>query len=537
MQAVNDSTGVCVLSNGRVTLRGHCVEDVPWIVQQCTDPSSQQYTSVPRPYGVADAEVFVRECVAAWQDPDGARQWVVEYLDDAGQCHFGGTLGLRPLSMGIAEIRFGLHPEARGKRVMSEAVRLACAWWFEQGGTRVHWYAIRGNVPSWRVAWACGFTYMGNIPGFRVDGNGVPREHWSATLGKGEPLDPKTAWFEAPTHIGDTPLCEGPAKLRPWRDTDADQVGLVTAPTHHVPAGSLITPESFHTWLLTATERMIFGRAKHWCIADPVTDAPLGDILLNMSQPGSAELGFQVFTHAVGRGVASAAARLVLQVAFTSVADGGLGLRSVSARCSTDNFASARALAKAGLMPYGTESATDVLADGSTQGLIHWQVLSPSSQSTDAVSVLPLPPNQWQRLRALSLRALVENPEIFLQSFDEAVKKPVEQWVSAAQAAGRFVAVVSGFDAGMVKVAAQESKWFVSGLWSDPACRGLGVGRKLLAACVSFVRQQGADQLFLVVEQGNSVAISLYERCGFVPTGRTRRRGDQVGVEYVLGVG
>ena len=53
----------------------------------------------------------------------------------------------------------------------------------------------------------------------------------------------------------------------------------------------------------------------------------------------------------------------------------------------------------------------------------------------------------------------------------------------------------------------------------DPRNQGRGMGRQLLEAHFSRLAAQGAREVFLEVEQGNSTAIRLYERFGFAKVG------------------
>ena len=60
---------VPVLSNGVVTLRAHWLADVPRVVEQCADPQTVRFTTVPTPYGEAQARAFVEQRVAnGWAD-------------------------------------------------------------------------------------------------------------------------------------------------------------------------------------------------------------------------------------------------------------------------------------------------------------------------------------------------------------------------------------------------------------------------------------------------------------------------------------
>ena len=61
-------TRVPTLTDGVVTLRGHREDDVPAVLEQCTDPTMQAWTSVPAPYVLDDAKTFVRHHVpGGWQ--------------------------------------------------------------------------------------------------------------------------------------------------------------------------------------------------------------------------------------------------------------------------------------------------------------------------------------------------------------------------------------------------------------------------------------------------------------------------------------
>lgn len=53
-----------------------------------------------------------------------------------------------------------------------------------------------------------------------------------------------------------------------------------------------------------------------------------------------------------------------------------------------------------------------------------------------------------------------------------------------------------------------------------PESRDRGAGRRLLDAAVGFAREHGAETIELGVTDGNDAARALYERYGFVDTGR-----------------
>jgi RimJ/RimL family protein N-acetyltransferase len=88
-----------------------------------------------------------------------------------------------------------------------------------------------------------------------------------------------------------------------------------------------------------------------------------------------AELGYQLFPSARGRGVAKAAARLAVRHALAPKEHGGLGLRRLIAETAADNVASNQVLIANGFVVYGHEHAVDQLSDGSLGDGLHWELL------------------------------------------------------------------------------------------------------------------------------------------------------------------
>ena len=132
------------LTDGHVRLRAHRASDVERIVAQSEDPESRYWTTVPRPYDEANAREWLAAIEASWNDPEGIRHWALTPADDPDR--YLGTVDLRPQSSrDVAKIGFGLHPEARGQGYMAAAVRLACQWWFDGGGTQSSTGPARGG--------------------------------------------------------------------------------------------------------------------------------------------------------------------------------------------------------------------------------------------------------------------------------------------------------------------------------------------------------------------------------------------------------
>lgn len=366
------------LTDGHVVLRAHHRDDLARVVEQCTDPATVRWTTVPAPYGPDEARAFLAVVEAAWNEPGGHRYWAVADAADPAR-RFLGTVDLRPFARGdVAEVGFALHPEGRGRGLMAAAVRLVAQWWFDEGGSRVHWQAERGNFASWRVAWACGFTHHGTLPGSLADRDGGPAlDAWRASLGADDVMEARTPWHEAPTLS--TPDAGG-LRLRAWRDDDVEALEPLDQPAHHMPARGILDADTFPEWLLTRRERMATGTALSWCIAQAATDRALGEVLVFVHEgtldDDTAELGYQVLPSARRRGVATAAARAAVRHAFTPRSDGGLGLRRLTAQTADDNTGSNAVLDAVGFEIWGRETAADVLPGGRTVDALHWELLA-----------------------------------------------------------------------------------------------------------------------------------------------------------------
>lgn len=372
------------LTDGVVTLRPHRLDDADAILEQCTDPDTLRWTTVPRGYTRDDAVAFVKRIRSEWSDPQGNRHWAIDLDDAPGSDHprFGGTIDLRPgPSPSVASVGFGLHPAARGRGLMSRAVRLVAGHAFGEGlwgppVQRIHWRAIAGNWGSRRVAWATGFTFHGTLPASHVDpenANAPALDTWVGSLGAADELRPRAPWFAPPPMEGQA------IRLREWRESDRGAVEDRSGdPVHWMPEFAVLRRESFDEALLARRLRMSTGEALHWCIAGPTTDRALGDVVL-FSRSGpltgdTAEVGYQLNPSARGRGAAREAAALVVGFARRPVTAGGLGMRRVVAQTAADNAASNHILESLGFEVFGREHAVDRLPGGAYGDGLHWEL-------------------------------------------------------------------------------------------------------------------------------------------------------------------
>lgn len=316
------------LSDGVVTLRAHRPEDLPAIIEQCTDPVMMRWTTVPRPYRHEEAFWFTDFLRQHWEmgARGVSRGWAIE-LPDAGVPRFAGSIDYRKdLEWPVAEVGYGLHPWARGAGATERALRLVLEFAFERDGVEtMHWKAVRGNWGSRRIAWRCGFRFEGTIRDLHTGPAGVD-DCWIGSLRRDEPRRPRTPWHEPPTLRGEHVL------LRACRE-DGDGA---------------------EEWWLRSRERMADGELVEWAIVDPDPDARhdpetgggpvVGVIRLEGMttgasawglDPGAARLSTDLHGPR-GAQLLDEARALVLRYARTAVADGGLGLSSVRAPAAAE---------------------------------------------------------------------------------------------------------------------------------------------------------------------------------------------------------
>lgn len=154
-----------VLRGERVVLRPASDADVPRMVEACRDEvTSYWINSIPRPFAETDATAFLAE-----RRESMIRGEVVHWTlaDPETDALIGSSSVFSIGSSSGAEIGYWLHPDARGRGVMREAVALAVRHAFidvEDGGLgldKIRLVAAVDNTASRRVAELNGFREVG----------------------------------------------------------------------------------------------------------------------------------------------------------------------------------------------------------------------------------------------------------------------------------------------------------------------------------------------------------------------------------------
>lgn len=369
---------VRIPANG-VVLRPHHEPDIDRVLEQCRDPLTQQWTTVPSPYTRAHAEQFVRErVVEGWRRADYLALAVADPASDV----FLGTVDLRPDGQGAAEIGFGLHPDARGRGVMTAAVRAVAGWAFCERSTGglglevLFWRAQVGNWPSRRVAWRSGFHIEGRVRLLHA-ARSRRYDSWLGSLMPEDPREPTLPWYDVPTLHSDHCV------LRPMRTSDVGAV--VEACSDPVTRRFIATLPAPYTasdalaYIQSREEEHASGRGIYWAVADPVSDRCIGAYaMMSVDRVnGTAELGYWIHPDARGRGVATAATRLAVRHAAIPEEDGGLGLRRLVLYAAASNVASHKVAERAGFVPFSRARAAERLGDGSYDDLIGFELSNP----------------------------------------------------------------------------------------------------------------------------------------------------------------
>lgn len=170
---------VAELEGGGIRLRAFRATDAKRVAEACNDERTQFWLAgMPSPYEVTDAEAFIESRQENRATGEGV-QWAIT---DAGSDELIGCVSVFGMNDRIdntvGEIGYWLHPEARGRGVMTTAVGLVVEHAFKpvaEGGLgrrRLTLFAAEGNTASAHVAEANGFTHVGTdrAAGPRRDG-------------------------------------------------------------------------------------------------------------------------------------------------------------------------------------------------------------------------------------------------------------------------------------------------------------------------------------------------------------------------------
>jgi RimJ/RimL family protein N-acetyltransferase len=358
---------VPVLSDGVVTLRAHTPADIDDMLEMCRDPEALRWTSIPLDSTRESVEHYAFTVVAGGWDSGNHFGWAIEV-----EGRFAGNVDVRGDGP-IADVGFVLHPWARGRGLMVRAVRLATDWAFVDGGVEiVHWRANVGNVGSLRVAHAAGFTLHGVTPG-AVQQRELVVDAWTASRRFGDPPVPRGRWAES------TVIDTERLRLRPFVEADIPRIiETCSDETTRQWLGGMPDPyveATARSYLADCVWQAAKGAKATWAVADRETDALLGNVavmdMLGINATGG-EIGYWTHPDARRRGVMTEAVRAIIEHAFDP---SGLDRARLTLYAAAGNPASNAVAVAAGFRHFGTQTAAELLGDGTFDDLHGYELL------------------------------------------------------------------------------------------------------------------------------------------------------------------
>jgi GNAT superfamily N-acetyltransferase len=125
-------------------------------------------------------------------------------------------------------------------------------------------------------------------------------------------------------------------------------------------------------------------------------------------------------------------------------------------------------------------------------------------------------------LRAIRLEALLDSPEAYGSTYEEARTWADRHWKALARQWNYYLGELDGRVVGVASGGTNEShpgtRWLY-GMYVSPSARGSGVADQLVVAVEQWTREQGVDKLYLHVAGPMSRARAFYESVGFAMNG------------------
>ena len=352
---MSSAPAVPTLTDGRVVVRGHRPDDVPGVYEQCQDPETQRWTTIPVPYALAHARLFVEEVVTAGWADGSMWSFAVEHRGE-----YAGTVELRPQVPGVAEVAYAAHPGSRGTGVLEAALRLLLDWGFgDRGLETVVWRAHVGNWASRRLAWRLGFAVEGTVRRW-LPQRGVLHDGWVGTLLRDDPREPSTRWLECPV------VEARGLRLRPMSPDDAPRIQEACSDEETQRwLGQLPSPYTLDDALAYVESRTAMhaeGRGETWAVTLPGDDLLRGTVgWFNGTAGVDCEIGYWAHPDSRGRGLTSRAL-----AAVTDYAVDRLGVQRVTCFAAVGNTGSRRVIEANGYRQFGVERLAIQLRDRRT---------------------------------------------------------------------------------------------------------------------------------------------------------------------------
>ena len=130
--------------------------------------------------------------------------------------------------------------------------------------------------------------------------------------------------------------------------------------------------------------------------------------------------------------------------------------------------------------------------------------------------VTRLTESDWQLFAGVRLRALTDSLGADDPQYRQESSFTAAQWRRRLRDHAQFAALLGDRPVGLIGAQQENAETvYLYSLWLDPAARGHGLARPLVAAAVDWARDRRARTVTLRVAANNTVARGVYESLGF----------------------
>lgn len=135
-----------------------------------------------------------------------------------------------------------------------------------------------------------------------------------------------------------------------------------------------------------------------------------------------------------------------------------------------------------------------------------------------------LAPEDLEAFYHLRLRACREEPEAFLESYEELSRQSPEEvaqsldngWIAGAYEEHRLVGIAGLYRHLGLKLRHKGTVW---GVYVAPEARGRKLAAQLITLLLSEAKAFGLERVHLSANAENPVAVNVYQKLGFAPWG------------------
>ncbi len=133
--------------------------------------------------------------------------------------------------------------------------------------------------------------------------------------------------------------------------------------------------------------------------------------------------------------------------------------------------------------------------------------------------VAQLTESDWRVFAVVRLRALTDSLGERDPQYQRESAFTAAQWRRRLRDHAQFAALIDDRPVGLIGAQLENAESvYLYSLWLDPAARGHGLARPLVAAAVDWARDRRARTVTLRVAADNAVARGVYESLGFTLT-------------------